>query len=166
VTEPVQLRVPTDEDAALWCELFADSDVMRYVGNGEVRDHAYYVDLIERQQLLAESMGVCLFSVVVAGRVVGFTGVQPWSHPWGPVGSPEIGWRLGREVWGRGYATQAARAAVEHARSAGVGHLVAMIHEANTASFGVARKLGMETEEVLLSPEGTRVHQLGAPLPS
>ena len=110
--------------------------------------------------------GLQLGSLLAYAMVVGFTGVQPWSHPWGPVGSPEVGWRLGREFWGRGYATQAARAAVEHARSAGVGHLIAMIHEANTASFGVARRLGMETEEVLLSPEGTRVHQLGAPLSS
>jgi hypothetical protein len=39
-----------------------------------------------------------------------------------------------------------------------------MIHEANAASFGVARKLGMPTEAVLSSPEGNRVHQLGLAL--
>jgi hypothetical protein len=49
---------------------------------------------------------------------------------------------------------------VERARAAEVPQLISMIHESNTASFGVARKLGMATEEVLLSPEGTRVHQL------
>jgi L-amino acid N-acyltransferase YncA len=53
---------------------------------------------------------------------------------------------------------------VERARAAEVPHLVSMIHEANAASFGVARKLGMSTEAVLSSPEGNRVHQLGLAL--
>jgi RimJ/RimL family protein N-acetyltransferase len=164
LTESVGLRVPTDEDAGTWCDLFDDPDVMRFVGDGSVRDEVYYRGLVVRQQRLAADTGVCLFSVVVGGRVVGFAGVQPWSHPWGPVGSPEIGWRLAREFWGRGYATQAARDAVERARAARIGHLVAMIHANNAASFAVARRLGMEAEDVLLSPQGTRVHQLGLSL--
>ncbi len=159
------LRIPASEDAGTWCELFDDAEVMRYIGDGEVRDHAYYVGLVERQRSLAESTGLFLFSVVVDGQVVGFAGVQPWGHPWGPVGEPEIGWRLGRTFWGRGHATEAARAAVQRAREAGVGHLIAMIHEANAASFGVARRLGMALERVLTSPDGARVHQLGLRLP-
>jgi len=161
VSEAVLLRVPTDEDAVTWCELFDDPDVMRFVGDGSVRDEAYYRDLVGRQQRLAEDTGLCLFSVVAGGRVVGFTGVQPWAHPWGPVGSPEIGWRLARQFWGRGHATAAARVAVARARAAGIGHLVAMIHADNAPSFAVARRLGMEPEDVLVSPQGTPVHQLG-----
>jgi RimJ/RimL family protein N-acetyltransferase len=164
--DQISLRVPTAEDAGAWWELFDDPEVMRYVGNGQRRDHAYYVELVERQQRLAESTGLCLFSVDVDGRVVGFTGVQPWSHPWGPVGVPEIGWRLGRAFWGRQYAGRAARSVVERARGAGVPHLIAMIHEDNAASFGVARTLGMTLESVLRSPDGTRVHQLGLSLGS
>jgi RimJ/RimL family protein N-acetyltransferase len=161
VRDELVLRVPTDEDAAAWTALFDDDEVMRFIGNGERRDHAYYVGLVERQRSLAADSGLCLFTVLVEGRVAGFAGVHPWSHEWGPTGLPEIGWRLGRAFWGRGCATQAARAAVERARAAEVPHLVSMIHEANAASFGVARKLGMSTEAVLSSPEGNRVHQLG-----
>jgi RimJ/RimL family protein N-acetyltransferase len=162
----VTLRVPTAADAGTWCALFDDPEVMRYIGDGKLRDEAYYADLVERQRALAESTGLCLFSVVVDGRVVGFTGVQPWRHSWGPVGVPEIGWRLGRAFWGRRYAARAARSVVERARAAGVPHLVAMIHEDNAASFAVARTLGMISESVLLSPDGTRVHQLGLSLRS
>jgi RimJ/RimL family protein N-acetyltransferase len=132
-----------------------------YIGDGKARDHGYYVGLVERQQALAESTGLCLFCVVVDERTVGLAGVQPWSHPWGPTGELEIGWRLGRAFWGQGYASRAARASVLRAREAGVGHLISMIQEGNTASFGVARGLGMVPEEVLVSPEGARVHQLG-----
>ena len=162
--DEVQLRVPTDEDAATWTALFDDDEVMRFIGDGERRDLEYYARLVERQRSLAADSGLCLFSVLVEGQVAGFTGVHPWSHGWGPTGLPEIGWRLGRSFWGRGLATQAARAAVERARAAQVQHLIAMVHESNAASFGVARKVGMATEAVLVSPEGNRVHRLGLDL--
>ena len=157
---PVQLRVPTDEDAAAWTALFDDEAVMRFIGDGERRDSADYAGLVQRQQRLAESTGLCLFSVVLEGEVAGFAGVHPWSYDWGPTGLPEVGWRLGRAFWGRGLATQAARTVVERARAAEVPQLISMIHESNSASFGVARKLGMTTETVLVSPDGDPVHQL------
>jgi RimJ/RimL family protein N-acetyltransferase len=160
----MDLRVPTDEDAAVWTALFDDDEVMRFIGDGQRRDHAYYAGLVERQRSLADDSGLCLFSVVIDGEVTGFAGVHPWSHEWGPTGLPEIGWRLGRAFWGRGHATRAARAVVERARAAEVPRLISMIHESNSASFGVARKLGMATEDVLVSPEGHRVHQLALTL--
>jgi RimJ/RimL family protein N-acetyltransferase len=164
VNGEVELRVPIDEDAATWTALFDHDEVMRFIGDGARRDLRYYEGLVERQRSLAADSGLCLFSVVVEEEVAGFAGVHPWSHDWGPTGLPEIGWRLGRRFWGRGHATRAARAAVERARAAEVPHLISMIHESNTASFGVARKLGMATGAVLVSPEGNRVHQLGLAL--
>jgi RimJ/RimL family protein N-acetyltransferase len=163
-TDRVLLRVPTADDAATWCALFDDAEVMRYIGDGERRDLAYYEGLVQRQQRLAETTGLCLFSVLVEEEVVGFTGIQPWSHDWGPLGMSETGWRLGRSYWGRGYATEAARSTVDRAHGSAVTHVIAMIQEGNAASFGVARALGMTTERVVLSPEGARVHQLGLTL--
>jgi RimJ/RimL family protein N-acetyltransferase len=160
----VTLRVPTVEDATAWCELFDDREVMRFIGDGVVRDHDHYAGLVERQRALAASTGLCLFSVLVGGRVVGFAGIQPWTHAWGPTDELEIGWRLGRPFWGRGYASRAAHAAVQRARHADVAHLVAMIHEGNAASFAVAAGLGMVPERELLSPEQAVVHQLGLTL--
>jgi RimJ/RimL family protein N-acetyltransferase len=48
-------------------------------------------------------------------RFIGYAGVQPAAagHPLGP--HAEIGWRLARVAWGNGYATEAARAALEDA---------------------------------------------------
>jgi RimJ/RimL family protein N-acetyltransferase len=158
--------VPTHADAGTWNELFDDVEVMRFIGDGRVRDHAYYADLVQRQQQLARSTGLCLFSVVVEGQVVGFCGIQPWSQSWGPVGEPEIGWRLGRKSWGHGYAAQAARGAVARARDAQVPHLVAMVQEGNEASMTLARTLGMTSEAQLTSPDGAVVHQFGLVLPA
>ena len=92
-----------------------------------------------------------------AGRpVMGFTGAQPWPYDWGPVGEVEIGWRLGRAYWGRGYATAAARLALEAVRAAGVPHVVAMVAAANSRSIAVTRRLGMRHAETLVAPVSKR----------
>jgi RimJ/RimL family protein N-acetyltransferase len=57
----------------------------------------------------------------------------------------EIGWRLRRDRWGQGYASEAARAIVHHAFTAmqDVPFLVAVAHHDNAGSIGVMKKLGM-----------------------
>ncbi len=160
----VRLRVPTAEDADAWADLFDDAEVMRYVGTGEVRDRAWYAAFVPRQQELAASTGLCLFSVLVGEEVAGFTGIQPWTPPWGPTGVLEVGWRLGRRFWGRGVATEAGRTVLDRARALGVPRVVAMVHADNAASLAVARKLGMTEEAALRSPSGTPVLQYGVRL--
>ena len=58
----------------------------------------------------------------------------------------EVGYHLVPEMRRRGYATEAARAVRDCAAAAGVEHLVALIRPDNSASQGVARRLGMEVE--------------------
>ena len=56
----------------------------------------------------------------------------------------EIGWRLCREAWGSGFATEAARAVLAHAfATLNLAGLVADIHPDNTRSIRVAKKLGL-----------------------
>jgi RimJ/RimL family protein N-acetyltransferase len=64
---------------------------------------------------------------------------------WQPEGWPgtEVGWMLGREWWGRGYATEAGRAAMDWGfEHLPVDELVSLIQPDNTASIAVAEKLG------------------------
>jgi len=159
----VRLRVPTAEDAAAWTDLF-DAEVLHYVGTGEVRDRAWYAAFVERQQELAATTGLCLFSVLVADEVAGFTGIQPWTQPWGPRGVPEVGWRLGRRFWGRGCATAAGRTVLDRARGLGVPRVVALVHAQNAASVAVARRLGLTEQAALRAPSGAPVVQYGTAL--
>lgn len=57
----------------------------------------------------------------------------------------EIGWRLNRFAWGKGYATEAALPLVHHAfLTLGLAQIIAEIHADNAGSLHVARKIGMQ----------------------
>ncbi|MGW4495260.1 GNAT family N-acetyltransferase [Streptomyces sp. NPDC004376] len=156
-THPVvRLRVPTDEDAFVWHRVFDDPDVMEFHG-GRAAELSVYEELTARQRRHDAELGFCLWSVLDSGgEVVGFTGAQPWPHAWGPAGEIEIGWRLGRAHWGRGYATAAAEATLERLRSAGVAGVVAMVDSENVRSIAVAERLGMRVVETFTTPASER----------
>ncbi|GAA3374099.1 GNAT family N-acetyltransferase [Streptomyces sannanensis] len=152
----VQLRVPTEEDAFVWHRIFADPEVMEFHG-GVPAEPSVYEELTARQRRHDAERGFCLWTVLDAdGEVMGFTGAQPWPHEWGPAGEIEIGWRLARSAWGRGYATAAARTALERVRKAGVRNVVAMVDARNERSIAVIRRLGMELAETFTTPVSQR----------
>ncbi|CAL9495452.1 Acetyltransferase [Streptomyces sp. enrichment culture] len=152
----VRLRVPTDEDALAWHRVFDHPDVMEFHG-GRSAELSVYEELTARQRRHDAEYGFCLWTVLdEAGNVIGFTGAQPWPRAWGPEGAIEIGWRLGREHWGRGYVTAAARETLRRVRAAGVPEVVAMVDARNTRSIAVTRRLGMSLAEVYTTPESRR----------
>ncbi|MFJ3235194.1 GNAT family N-acetyltransferase [Streptomyces sp. NPDC086787] len=149
----VRLRVPTHEDAFAWHRVFADPDVMEFHG-GRAAELSAYEELTARQRRHDAERGFCLWSLLDAsGEVIGFTGAQPWERAWGPTGETEIGWRLGRAHWGKGFVTAAARETLERLRAAGVPGVVAMVDARNERSIAVARRLGMRRAEVFVTPE-------------
>ncbi|MFG2722938.1 GNAT family N-acetyltransferase [Streptomyces sp. NPDC048416] len=148
----VRLRVPTEEDAYAWHRVFGDPEVMEFHG-GRSAEVSVYEELTARQRKHDAELGFCLWTMLDEDdEVIGFTGAQPWPRAWGPAGEIEIGWRLGRAHWGRGYATAAARATVARVRAAGVPHVVAMVHPGNRRSVAVTERLGMTLSTTYLSP--------------
>ncbi|GAA4831233.1 GNAT family N-acetyltransferase [Kitasatospora terrestris] len=135
----------TDADAvfAMW----SDPDVCRYTGDDPPGDLSVIHADIARWQTVADRGPGCGFWAVDADGV-GFVGdvyVRPMSsHP----GEYEIGWHFAAPHWGRGYATEAATAALEHAHALGIPRLVATVDPRNHASLRVARKAGMLDEGV------------------
>ncbi|MEU5366982.1 GNAT family N-acetyltransferase [Streptomyces sp. NPDC005925] len=152
----VRLRVPTDEDAVAWHRAFDDPDVMEFHG-GRSAELSVYEELTARQRRHDAELGLCLWTMLdEAGAVIGFTGAQPWPHSWGPAGELEIGWRLGRGHWGKGYVTAAARETLERVSAAGVKSVVAMVDSRNERSIAVTRRLGMELAETFRTPASER----------
>ncbi|MFJ9664083.1 GNAT family N-acetyltransferase [Streptomyces sp. NPDC101219] len=152
----VRLRVPTHEDAVVWHRIFADPDVMEFQG-GRPAELSVYEELTARQRRHDAERGFCLWTMLdESGAVIGFTGAQPWEREWGPTGETEIGWRLARRFWGRGYVTAAARLTLERVRAAGVEDVVAMVDARNTRSIAVTRRLGMRLAETYTTPVSRR----------
>ncbi|WP_246201576.1 GNAT family N-acetyltransferase [Streptomyces alboniger] len=159
----VRLRVPTHEDAFVWHRLFDDPEVMEFHG-GVPAELSMYEELTARQRRHDAELGYCLWTLLDgAGEPIGFAGAQPWARAWGPAGEIEMGWRLARAAWGKGYATAAARATVERLRERGVPSVVAMVDAGNERSVAVTRRLGMDLGETFTTPstpgdgEGRRV---------
>ncbi|MER0480777.1 GNAT family N-acetyltransferase [Streptomyces sp. Edi2] len=149
----VELRVPTDEDAMNWHRVFNDPDVMEFHG-GTPAELSVYEELTARQRRHHAERGFCLYTLVdpADGAVLGFAGAQPWPWDWGPAGEIEIGWRLGRASWGKGYATAAAQAALAAVRTAGVRRVVSLVDAHNERSIAVTRRLGMRRAEMVITP--------------
>lgn len=93
-----------------------------------------------------EREGFGLWAVEVPGEApfIGFVGLNrvPFEARFTP--AVEVGWRLGREHWGRGYATEAARAAVAFGfHQVGLAEIVSFATEGNRRSRRVMERLGM-----------------------
>jgi RimJ/RimL family protein N-acetyltransferase len=161
-TERLVLRKSQLEDANDLLEYVGDPDVMRWIG-GETGDLAATVLTIERWLQRWEENDIGTFSVVHEGTVVGRVGFLIWdadcwdissyAHALAPV--TELGWTIARRHWGRGYATEAARALRPWAYEQGVESLISLINPANVRSIRVAEKLDAvptDTVEVAGSP--------------
>jgi RimJ/RimL family protein N-acetyltransferase len=170
-TDRLVLRAPVPEDAETLAPMYADPEVMRYVGDGRTLSRAETERSVRRMMERWDADGFGLFTTVRKedGAVIGRVGLLVWNtDTWEPTtraeGGPtevEVGYTLGRDFWGQGYATEAAGAVRDYALGKlGAERLIALIIHGNTASENVARKLGLEYERNIML--GRREAQLFA----
>ena len=146
-TERLLLREWRTEDIDDYAAITADPEVMELLGGPLDRAGAW------RQMALHAGhwslRGYGNWALERDGRMIGRAGL------WYPEGWPglEVGWTLARDAWGHGYATEAARAAMEWAwTELRVPGLVSVIRPENARSIRVAERLGFgpEREAVVL----------------
>jgi RimJ/RimL family protein N-acetyltransferase len=120
--------------------LLSDSEVTRFVpsvGRADA-DAEAAIRAAEREW---SERGHGMVAVLERGsaRFLGRAGLKYWAR----FDETEAGWMLRRDVWGRGYATEAGRACVEWGfANLAVPYLTAMIQPANQQSIRVAARLG------------------------
>lgn len=138
-TARLLLRPTRIEDFEPWVGFAADPDTTRFIGGPQPRAVVWrnFLAMVGAWQI----QGFAMFSVIekASGRWIGRVG------PWRPEGWPgdEVGWSLVRNAWGRGYAVEAASAAIDWAFDAlGWREVIHTIDPANTASIAVAQRLG------------------------
>lgn len=119
---------------------------MQFVGDGKPSSLNRTEQFVARAREMPQTLGFCQWPVIdkTDAVLIGFCGLVPASH------RVEIGWRLAQEAWGRGLATEAARAVLKHGfETLGFQRIIATVQSPNRASIRVAEKLGMKAESSL-----------------
>ena len=141
MTPRLLLRPFRLEDVAIVHRIYSDPEVMRYVAAGPLADIGHTRRLIADYTDHQRRHGFSFWAVIEreSGALIGDAGLYRTM-----AGELELGYTLGAEWWGRGYATEAAgawlRFAFEELRAQEV---VALAEPANTGSLHVLEKLGM-----------------------
>jgi len=140
VTERLRLRAFRKSDIDDYAAMNADPEVMRSFG-GELwereRSFRHMSFLLGHWQLLGT--GMWAVELRETGEFVGMIG---FAEPEGWPGF-ELAWTLARRFWGHGYATEGARAALDHAFTVWKrDRVISLIQAENSASIRVAERLG------------------------
>ncbi|WP_406698293.1 GNAT family N-acetyltransferase [Singulisphaera sp. Ch08] len=164
-TDRLLLRPWREADLGPFAAMNADPAVMEFFSktlNRQESDSlaARFRDLFNRQ-------GYGLWALEVPGiaSFIGFVGLhhETFEAPFTPC--VEIGWRLAREHWGKGYATEAARAAMRYGfEQLGLDEIVSFTVPENARSWAVMERIGMTRSEAddfdhPALPEGHRLRR-------
>ena len=146
-TERLVLRAWRPSDRLPFATLNADPEVMRFVGIGQPLTRAASDALLDSIQAHWRQHGFGLWCVAPredADACLGFIGLAVPSFLPAVLPAVEVGWRLAQSAWGRGLATEGARAALDHAFGPlGLRSVISIIDPLNDRSVRVAEKLGM-----------------------
>lgn len=131
------------EDLDAYAKILGDSEVMRFIGTGEPRPPSEAIIAIEKYNSQIEKQGWARFALELkeTNALIGFCGFDFYN------GELDFGWRLARQYWGKGYATEAAKEVFRLGKEVyQFPRIVCISFEQNTASINVIKKLGLSYE--------------------
>jgi RimJ/RimL family protein N-acetyltransferase len=143
-TERLLLRRLTDADVDVLVELDADPEAMRYITGGRPtpRDHVANGFLPWASSFYERGCGIFALIEKETGEFVGRAGIHPTDDR--PADELELGYRIRRSSWGKGYATEASRALIDKVfTDLGARRVWAQTMTVNAASRRVMEKLGL-----------------------
>lgn len=140
-TDRLLLRPFTNADHEPYAAICADEEVMRYIGTGVTLNAAdawrSMANILGHWEL--RGYGMFALELKTTGELLGRAGYLD------PPGWPgfELGWLLGREHWGKGYAVEAAKVCLDYAFGVlGRDRVISLIRPDNRRSIRVAERLG------------------------
>lgn len=148
-SDRLQLRNWRDSDRDAFAALNGAPELTQDLGGP--LDRTQSDAKFDRYVAAFDQHGFCRWALEdLAGQFLGYAGVMPSrpGHPLGP--HADIGWRLASSAWGRGYATEAARAALRDAfERVGLKEVLAYTSADNARSRAVIARLNMQRNEAL-----------------
>jgi RimJ/RimL family protein N-acetyltransferase len=139
-TARLTMRGFTAADFEQYAAATADPEVQRFIGGPMEREESWRSLAMNIGHWQLRGYGQWALERRADGRTIGRAGL------WNPEGwfGVEVGWRLDRDTWGQGYATEAAAATLDWAwASLDVDRILSVIDPHNGASMRVAERLGM-----------------------
>jgi len=138
-TERLILRLPRSADFERYAELHANAEAARFIGGAMPRAAAWRKFLQMPGAWAVQGFGMFSIEDKASGEWLGQLG------PWQPEGWPgtEVGWALHPSAWGKGYATEAAVAAIDWTFARlGWNEIIHCIDADNRPSQALAERLG------------------------
>jgi RimJ/RimL family protein N-acetyltransferase len=149
-TERLVLRRYTPDDADLLTELDSDPDVMFYVNGGKPTRRQWYVERMpDYLAYYSRPDGYGFYAAVerASGEFLGWFHLRP--HEGAAQDEPELGYRLRKSAWGKGYATEGSIALIDRAFAlSGARRVYAETMVVNAGSRRVMEKAGMRLVRV------------------
>lgn len=148
-TKRLILRPWRTSDLAAFAAINADPEVMQFYSHLLQRKESDA--LAEKIQREFAERGYGYWAVEVPGVAdfIGYIGLKYWDLDMAFAPCIDMGWRLDSTHWGKGYATEGARAVIQHGfETLGFSEIVAMATTENTRSIRLMERLGMTTDQV------------------
>ena len=146
-TERLVLRDWRDSDLAPFAALNADPDVMQHFRGTLTRAESDAFAARIRANLQQDGWGLWAVEVIGGEPFIGFVGLARQTFEAHFTPAVEVGWRLAKAAWGRGYAPEAARAVIEFGfAELGLTEIVSITTAGNAKSRRVMQKIGMTYE--------------------
>lgn len=140
----LKLRQWNEGDFESLVAMNADAGVMEFFPKPLTREESRI--MLDKLRSLIEERGWGLWAVEINGELAGFTGLAEVIFPAHFTPCVEVGWRFHRKFWGHGYATEAARLALQFAfQDLGLEEAVSFTSLLNKRSQRVMERLGMTT---------------------
>ncbi len=141
-TERLLLRAWTPADVDALFTILQEKDILRYFPNPNAPERSKVEAYISRHLAHWSQRGFGHWAVITPqdGRLIGWNGLEYLPE----LNEVEVAYLLSHQAWGRGYATEAAGAAIRFGFEAkGLEAIIGLVHPDNAASIHVLEKCGL-----------------------
>ena len=163
-TERLILRQWKKKDYPYFAKMNADPDVMEFYPSTLTQSESNAMADRIKAFIIERSWGFWAVEVIETGQFIGFVGLHKPTYDLPVTPCVEIGWRLAKEHWGSGYATEAGKAALEFAFNVlGLKEIYSFTSVGNYRSRAVMERLGLHNTKVNFEhpiiPEGSPLRE-------
>lgn len=153
-TERLRLRPVDADDAPNLLQLNSDPEVMKYLGDEASTLEAMLEILpkiIARNKIHDDRLGLFMAHLKSTDEFIGWFLLRP--DPLEQTANLEIGYRLKKVHWGKGFATEGSRSLMDYAlKTFAPKRIFATAMEKNSASVAVMQKIGLKFEKLFVEP--------------